>query len=254
MADTVQRIAHRGGAHLAPENTLAAFCNALTLPVDTIELDVQMSRDGHMIVFHDNIVERLTDGAGNILDLDFAYLRSLNAAAHFPGGWPQPEQVPTLHEVLTLIRGRLQVQIELKFSKRDGIYVRYPRIAEALVAEVEASSLHDQVFVISFDWDLLTIVKALAPTIQTGVIVSREWWTAQTDDPLTHVCEQAVTLGCSWICMDHHLFTAEAPELVHQHGLKLGLWTVNTLEDLRSFSQAGVDALTSDRPDLFTRL
>src|SRR2546429_5493756 len=80
MASTLQRIAHRGGAHLAPENTLAAFRNALTLPVDTIEMDVQMSRDGYPIVFHDNTIERLTDGEGNILDLDFATLRSLNAS------------------------------------------------------------------------------------------------------------------------------------------------------------------------------
>src|SRR2546421_12802712 len=92
MTSSLQRIAHRGGSRLAPENTLAAFRNALTLPVETIELDVQMSRDGYPIVFHDNTLERLTDGKGNILDLDFAYLRSLNAAAHFPGNSPVAEQ------------------------------------------------------------------------------------------------------------------------------------------------------------------
>src|SRR5215469_17012312 len=91
---SVQRVAHRGGAALAPENTLAAFRLALTLPIDAIELDIQMSRDGHAIVFHDQTVERLTDGQGNILDLDLAYLRSLNAAAHFSGGWPEPQLVP----------------------------------------------------------------------------------------------------------------------------------------------------------------
>jgi len=91
MQQHVQRVAHRGGSHLAPENTLAAFANALTLPIDAIELDVHMSRDGHAVVIHDNIVDKRTNGKGNILDLDFAYLRSLNAAAHFPGGWPEPQ-------------------------------------------------------------------------------------------------------------------------------------------------------------------
>ena len=92
MTHHVQRVAHRGGAALAPENTLAAFRNAFNFPIDAIELDVHMSRDGHAIVFHDNTVDKLTNGTGNILELDFAYLRSLNAAAHFPGGWPQPQQ------------------------------------------------------------------------------------------------------------------------------------------------------------------
>src|SRR5437667_2473915 len=104
MTNRPQRVAHRGGSHLAPQNTLAAFRNALTLPVDAIELDVHMSRDGHAIVFHDYTVNKLTNGHGNILDLDFAYLRSLNAAAHFPGGWPEPQQIPTLREVLDLAR------------------------------------------------------------------------------------------------------------------------------------------------------
>src|ERR1700676_1385253 len=70
----VERVAHGGGAHLAPQNSLAAFRNALTLPVDAIELDVHLSRDGQAIVFHDYTVDTLTNGHGNILDLDFAYL------------------------------------------------------------------------------------------------------------------------------------------------------------------------------------
>src|SRR5579875_2606703 len=93
MTGKFQRVAHRGGSQLAPQNTLAAFRNALALPIDAIELDVHLSRDGQLVVIHDNTVEKLTDGEGNILDLDFAYLRSLNAAAHFPGGWPQAQQI-----------------------------------------------------------------------------------------------------------------------------------------------------------------
>src|ERR687883_363002 len=148
----VQRVAHRGGSHLAPENTLAAFRNALTLPIDAIELDVHMSRDGHAIVFHDYTVEKLTNGEGNILDLDFSYLRSLNAAAHFPGSWPQPQQIPTLHEVLDLAKSRVKVYIEIKQSKREDVYGQYPRIAETVISEVQAAGMLNQVLIISFDW------------------------------------------------------------------------------------------------------
>src|ERR1700674_1431171 len=125
MQRSLQRVAHRGGSHLAPENTLAAFSNALTFPVDAIELDVHLSRDGYPIVFHDYTVDKRTNGTGNILDLDFAYLRGLNAAAHFPGGWPEPQQIPTLSEALNLAKGCARVYIEIKPSKRDGVFGRY---------------------------------------------------------------------------------------------------------------------------------
>jgi glycerophosphoryl diester phosphodiesterase len=253
MTSSVQRIAHRGGSRLAPENTLAAFRNALTLPVDTIELDVQMSRDGYSIVFHDNTLERLTDGNGNILDLDFAYLRSLNAAAHFPG-WPVAEQIPTLREVLDLANGRVQVQIEIKTSQRDGVYGRYPQIAEAVVNEVRATGMLQQVVIISFDWPVLPVVKALEPALVTGAIVSDNAWKPDAEDALDTLVQQIKPLGCEWIALDHKLFTSDMPAVLHKHGFQSGLWTVNTLEQLRHFATAGVDALTSDRPDFFAQL
>src|SRR5438128_9003260 len=151
MTPHFQRVAHRGGSHLAPENTLAAFRNALTQPIDAIELDVHMSRDGRAIVFHDYTVDKLTNGHGNILDLDFVYLRSLNAAAHFPGGWPEPQQIPALREVLDLAKGKVQVYIEIKPSKRDGMLGRYPHIAESVIEQVRSVGMLDQVLIISFD-------------------------------------------------------------------------------------------------------
>jgi glycerophosphoryl diester phosphodiesterase len=147
---------------LAPENTLGAFRQALTLPVDAIECDVQMTCDGHAVVFHDNTVDRLTEGTGNILDLSLSELRSLNAATHFPGSWSQREVIPTLYEVLALLRGCKQVYIEVKNSKRDEVYGRYPRIAETVGGEVRAAGMHEQVVVISFDWQLLADIKSLA--------------------------------------------------------------------------------------------
>src|SRR5207248_2341299 len=187
MTPHVQRVAHRGGSLLAPENTLAAFRNALTLPVDAIELDVHMTRDGHAVVFHDNTVEGRTNGAGNILDLDFAYLRSLNAVAHFPGGWPEPQQIPTLREVLDLTKGHVQVYIEIKQSKRNGVYRRYPHIAETVIDDVRAAGMLDQVLVISFDWSILPRVKSFAPIIQTGALVSKDVWNPQADQALARL-------------------------------------------------------------------
>lgn len=254
MKHPIQLVAHRGGSHLAPQNTLAAFRNALKFPIDAIELDVHMSRDGHVIVFHDYTVEKLTNGEGNILDLDFDFLRSLNAAAHFPGGWPEPQQIPTLSEVLSLAKGRAQVYIEIKPSKRDGVFGRYPNIVETVVEEVRAAALLDQVLIISFDWQVLPHVKTLAPSLKTGALVSTDVWDPHEKRAISMLTERVAALGCDWINMNSKLFTGEMPEIIHQSGFKLGVWTVNTLSAMRRFANAGVDSLTSDRPDLFVEL
>src|SRR5947207_1873208 len=185
----VERIAHRGGAGLAPENTLAAFHNALSLPIDGVECDVHLSRDGQIIVFHDYTVERLTDGQGNLLDLDLRYLRSLIAAAHFPGGWPEPQQIPTLREVLELVKGQLKVYIEIKLSKRDGVYGSYPNIADMVVDEVSVAGMLDQVLIMSFDWPVLPLIKSLEPSVQTGALVSEDVWQPQAENALQSLAE-----------------------------------------------------------------
>ena len=255
MSNHFLRVAHRGGSNLAPENTLAAFRNALTLPIDAIELDVHLSRDGHTIIIHDFIVDRLTDGHGNILDLDFAYLRSLNAAAHYPGGWPEPQQIPTLREVLDLAKGRVQVHIEIKPSKRDmryKTYGRYPYIVETIMEEVRNAGMLDQALFISFDWVMLLLVKSIEPTVSTGAIVSKALWNATNENAFDILISQATALGCDWINMRHDLFTPNMPTAAHQHGLKFGVWVVNTAGELHRLAATGVDSLTSARPDLFT--
>lgn len=253
MPKQVQLVAHRGGSALAPENTLAAFRNALRYGVDAVELDVQMSRDGHLIVFHDNTVERLTDGSGNILDLDFAYLRGLNSAAHFPGGWPEPQQIPTLREVFDLMRGRAQVYIEIKTSKRDGVSGRYPHIVESVIDDVRGAGMLGQVFIISFDWSVLPTLKALEPGVPVGALVSDEIWNSQKGT-FAMLAEQVKALGFDWVNMDRRLFSGDMPSTVHAQGLKIGLWTVNAVDELRRFAADGVDSLTSDHPDLFRLL
>ena len=254
MTHHIQKVAPRGGSALAPQNTLAAFRNALTLPIDAIELDVQMTRDGQVAVFHDNTVEKLTDGFGNIFDLDFSYLRSLNAAAHFLGGWPEPQQIPALREVLDLARGHVQVYIEIKFGERDGMYGRYPNIAEAVVDEVRSTGMLNQVLIISFDWMILPIIKSLESTLQTGAIISTEVWNPRAKHALQTLVDHIASLGCNWINMDCDLFTNDMPAVAHKHGFKLGVWTANSIDEICRFAAAGVDSITTDRPDLFSAL
>ncbi|GHO52150.1 glycerophosphodiester phosphodiesterase [Ktedonobacter robiniae] len=253
IAGRMACVAHRGGARLAPENTLRAFRNALALEVDAVELDVQMSRDGQLVVFHDNTLERLTEGHGNLLDQDFAYLRSLNAAAHFPSGWSEHEQIPTLREVLELVKGRAHVLLELKSSQRDGAYGRYPRMVPAVLEDLQVMEMLDQVLLIAFDWELLAEAKQRQPEVETGLILSSEVWDVQAEGWVAAACMRARELGSAWIDIDHHLLTPGVAQIIRQEGLHLAAWTANTPEDIQHCQEVGVEALATDRPDLMLR-
>ncbi len=252
MHGSIRRVAHRGGAALAPENTLAAFQHALNFHIDAIELDVQMSRDGHLVVFHDDTLERLTNGQGEIADHDLAYLRSLNAAAHFPGGWSEVQRIPTLSEVLLFARGSgIQVLIEIKPQHLDGSYIGHPESVTEVVRELQLCEMQDRVLVMSFDWSVLPKLKVLLPAVQSGALVTRHEWKLQTAEERLSFIARVQALGVSWLDMDARLFTPEILDLVHSAGLHLGLWTVNDQTSLQLLAEAGVDSLTSDHPELF---
>jgi glycerophosphoryl diester phosphodiesterase len=98
-------------------------------------------------------------------------------------------------------------------------------------------------------------VKSLDAGLPTGVLVSEDVWEeAHVEGVLERLIAQVKGLGCEWVNMDHKLFTAEMPERVHEHSLRLGVWTANSEQELRRLAAAGVDSLTSDRPDLFAHL
>ena len=148
----------------------------------------------------------------------------------------------------------MQIYIEIKPGARDGFFERYPHIAETVVDELRAADMLADVLIISFDWQVLPRIKALEPSLRTGALVSTDVWNPRAEGAMHTLTEQVAALGCDWINMDSKLFTVEMPEIVHQSGFKLGVWTVNSLRAMRRFASAGVDSLTSDRPDLFAEL
>ena len=131
---------------------------------------------------------------------------------------------------------------------------RYPHIAEAVLREVRLAGMVNRVLIISFDWPMLLHIKSLEPRLQTGANVSQDLWNPDAENAFATLIQQTRKFGCSWVNIDARLFTEEMPARVHKQDLKLGLWTVNTLKDMRRFVAAQVDALTTDRPDLFAEL
>jgi glycerophosphoryl diester phosphodiesterase len=238
-------VAHRGGAGLAPENTLGAFQNAIRLGVDMVECDVHLSKDGELVVMHDPNVSRTTDGNGQIGELTLAEIKKLNAAAKFSGSgnW-SPQAVPTLGELLDTVKGKTGIQIEIKLTAANQ---RYPGIEKKVVEAIQARGMADQVIIISFDFPTIKDVKALDKTIRTGALVNAGWFAGKSNMDAT-VGEIAAT-GADYFMPTSGAVNEAMVKAFHARGMKMGTWTVNAPQDMRRLAGWGVDAITSDRPD-----
>lgn len=243
-------VAHRGGAALAPENTLGAFANAMQLGVDMVECDVHLSKDGHVIVMHDTDVARTTDGRGYLADLTLAEIKKLNAAAKFPGGYAA-QTVPTLDELLDLVKGKTPIQIEIKVDAKGQ---RYPNIEQQVVEAVRARGMIGEVIVISFDFPTLKEIKRLEPRIATGALVRADWFSARGNDVERIVRDAIDTTGADYFMPNYAPVTEALVNAVHARGLKIGVWTVNNSNDMQRLAGWGVDAITTDRPDELKRV
>src|SRR5215216_2307304 len=147
---TLQIIAHRGGPTNAPENTLAAFRNAITQGADWLEFDVQMTKDGALVVIHDETVDRTTDGTGAVGNQTLEQIRSFDAG--------QGEHVPTFEEVLALAKTNgVKILPETKSAHL------YPGVEEKLLQVLEQANYLDQTVIQSFEADSLDKLARLNP-------------------------------------------------------------------------------------------
>ncbi|MBA4601198.1 glycerophosphodiester phosphodiesterase [Thermoactinomyces mirandus] len=232
--------AHRGFSGIAPENTMAAFEKALEAQADGIELDVHLSRDGELIVMHDEKVDRTTNGSGWIKDLTLAELKQLDNGSWFGKDY-ENETVPTLAEVLELVGDSdLAVNIELK-----NTIIPYPGLEQKVIREVERFQMQDRVILSSFRHDSLQLVKKICPAMQVGAL-----YACGMVDPWVY----AGYLGVDAI---HPHYLAATEEIVagcHRHGIRVRPYTVNEEEDMKCLISAGADAIITNYPDRLRRL
>jgi len=245
-------VAHRGGAALAPENTLGAFANALKIGVDMVECDVHLSKDGELVIMHDPDLSRTTDGNGFIFQLNYADIRKFNAAAKFKASpWPS-EPVPTLGEVLDLAKGKAKVQIEIKVEK---IFGRYTGIEQKVIDAVNARGMADDVIIISFDFPTIADVKKLDGRFKTGALMSTATLNLNAKKPhAEYVNEVLGQTGADYIMPSSAGVSDLLVNAVHDRGLKIGVWTVNSEGEMRRMAEWGVDAITTNDPVLLKQV
>lgn len=227
---------HRGARGEAPENTLAGFRHARALGLDAFELDVRLSADEQLVVMHDALVDRTTDGAGPVASLSAAELARLDARAEHPG-WPAPVGVPTLAEVLAAIPDAARWELEIKSDAPD----RLERICRLLAATVRRHGLGERATVTSFDPVALELTAAAAPELPRAFI-------AAYDSAAS--LETARSLGCARACIPLATGSAAMVRAAHAAGMETTGWLGNTPDGVRTLVGWGVDHITTDYPTM----
>lgn len=241
--------AHRGGAGLAPENTLASFKSGIEHDADALEMDIHLSSDGNLIVVHDPSLARTTGKSVLVETAALADIKKLDAAAKYFGKAFGPQQIPTLEEVLELNDGRLWLQIEIKM-RSDG--TRYPGIEQRLLQTLESYGVLDRVIVISFDFPTLKTIKELNPAVLTGALAGKAYLSSVGVNGPAEVVRQIDASGADYVGISHTYLSDALYKGFREAGLGVGVWTVNTREDMRKYIDLGVDFITTDRPDLLS--
>jgi glycerophosphoryl diester phosphodiesterase len=226
----VLNIAHRGASGTFPENTLSAFRAAIEAGADMCELDVQLTRDGAVVVIHDDTVERTTDGNGEVAKLTLEELKRLDAGAKFKGGAIKGERIPTLDEVFEITGGKCGLNIELKAG---GV--------ENQVAQImQARNAFGDSIVSSFDWDYLKKIQQLHFNIRVGLLAEEK----PVDLMMNAVAMRAHSINPRW-----DMVTADLCKAAHERGLMVYTWTIDADARMRALIECGVDGIMTNYPE-----
>lgn len=227
--------AHRGAAGYAPENTLESFELAVRQGADGVELDVQMTKDGELVVIHDEEIDRVSNGSGLVKDFSLKELKQLN----FNRTRPEYEyvQIPTLQEVYELLKpAGVAINVELK----TGIYF-YPGIGQKVLSLAEEMEMKGRIWYSSFNHMTLTTLKRMDPTIRTGILYEDGW---------LNVPEYAEKIGVD--ALHPAYYNLQYPGVVKEaksKGLKLHVWTVDDERVMKYLIKEGIDAIITNYPD-----
>jgi glycerophosphoryl diester phosphodiesterase len=246
--DRVLNIAHRGGARLRPEHTIAAYENALTIGADVVELDLHATADGVVVCLHDATVDRTTNGTGTVRDMFFQEVHSLDAGYRFTRdrGATYPYRgagltIPTLDEALDLL-GEVPLSVEIKQSS--------PPIVEQVMATFEAHGAVENGIFVAFDSRPVQAIRERNPEALTA-------FTAQeilTFGTLTDETLPSYTPPAMFIQPPQELVDAAFMARANALGLRVHAWTVNDRAEMHALIDAGVSGIFTDDPETLEEL
>jgi glycerophosphoryl diester phosphodiesterase len=228
--------AHRGSSHYAPENTLAAFQLAIEHKADAIELDAKLTKDGEVVVIHDQTVDRTTDGKGRVDELTLPDIKELDAGSYFDVTFKN-ERIPTLREVFEIIKDRIIINVEI--TNYSSPFDLLPaKIADL----VKQNDLVNTVFFSSFNPIALRKIHQLLPNAPIGFLtfsgisgkLARSWLSHLIPYQSLNPAKQDVNVA---------LLTK-----FHSKNKKVYVYTVNEPEEMNTLYKMGVDGIFTDDP------
>ena len=230
-------IAHRGCSSLAPENTMAAFREALELGADAVEVDVRLTRDGHVVVMHDRRLDRTTTGNGPVGRHTLRELKELDAGSWFDRRFIG-ERVPTLDEVFDEIPRKFPLYVEMKVRGFGaGTLVR------RVVDIIRQRDRWDSTMVASFNPVAMAIARFLEPRTVRGYI-----WSANHPLPLRARWLSALVRPL-WMAPDRNTFTWGMLDRFHHRGNLVAARDVDVVTDMAQMKEIGLDAVVTDHPE-----
>lgn len=250
----VMVIAHQGGNHLWPDNTLFAFQNAADLGVDVLEMDLHITSDNVLVIIHDESVDRTTDGSGEVEQMTLAEIKALDAAYRWTrddgATYPHRGQgisVPTLEEIFQAFPGQ-RMTIEIKKTERS--------MAQPFCATIRKYNMQERVLVASFHDERMAEFRAECPEVATSsarqettiFVLLTKVWLGGLVSPEFHSLQ--VPKESSGITVMTPGFVRAA----HTRNLKVEPWTINDPEQMKLYLDWGVDGMITDRPDLLLEI
>lgn len=229
-ADPPEITAHRGSSLTAPENTLAALEQAIADRADWAEIDVQSTADGVVVVFHDADLMRLAGDGRRLAGLEFSQLADIDI-----GSWFHPrfaaQRIPTLLQAMETARGRIRLNIELKYNRPD------PELAARVARLIREADFADQCLVTSLDARQLAVMRDLYPELKTGLIIFRAL------GRLERLADKVLSVNAG-------LAGGELVRAAHGQGKEIHVWTVNDPSTALTMMETGVDNIITDDPPL----
>ncbi|WP_078429057.1 glycerophosphodiester phosphodiesterase family protein [Alkalihalobacterium alkalinitrilicum] len=233
-------IAHRGLSALYPENTMLAFKEAAKLPIEAIEMDVQLTKDKVPVIIHDLALDRTTEGQGLVRDHTFQQIRTYSAGAWFSEEY-RKERVPTLEEVLIWARNYpLKVNLELK-----GVACDREDLWEKVKMLIDQYKMSTQVLISSFDHVLIANILKEGPTIETAIIVTSSMY-----QPLSYIR----SIGTEGFHYYYPMMLNEETKALLRAGIQVRPYTINDVEMMKYSYQLGVKGIFTDYPHIALKI
>jgi glycerophosphoryl diester phosphodiesterase len=239
MNENFHLIAHRGASSYAPENTLAAFNKAIELGAVSIECDIAFSKDGVPVIFHDDKLDRTSNGSGGISKKTLSELQKLDIGRWFSDEFGN-QKILTLKE---LLEWHNQHTVSLNLEIKPLKFIKFNLYLEKILYDVELYSSNPAISFSSFQKKVIDRLAKFKVSKPRAYLVNR--WSVR------HV-KTAYKLGCTQLNVGHQWLTSEMIDYTHEHDLKLGVYTVNDFKQAIYLKEIGVDAIFTDDLNLFT--